>query len=142
MLQPDVLLTLCGEISNTLLERHIPVATMVYMHGKCLMKIPRRIPICYGILLIEFWRETSCLEIKHQSIFGKFFGQLLLDKIDCQSFSDLDELVKFVSDKVGDYYHCQTILKNNAINKEKTILCLDGQNQAEYCQRLDQRFGD
>jgi hypothetical protein len=111
LLQTKDLTTLCGDIYNALSDRQIAVKTMWYMHEKCIMKIPRRIPIRDGVLLIIFWRTTSCLEIKYQSVLGKLFGQLLLDKIDCHKFSDLESLVRYVSNKIHGYYHCRTSLK-------------------------------
>jgi hypothetical protein len=119
MLKPDNISTLEFEIYNKLSDKRITVKTMLLSAEISFLKIPRRIPFWDGVLIVMFHRKTCLIEIKHQSVFGSFFGEQILDNIDCLEFESLNMLVDCVCDKIYNFYHCSGKPKSFIVSKKK-----------------------
>ncbi|MDR0608537.1 MAG: hypothetical protein LBG58_00315 [Planctomycetaceae bacterium] len=107
------------EIYNKLSDKRITVKTMLLSAGISFLKIPRKIPLWDGVLMVVFHRKTSLIEIKHQSVFGSFFGEQVLDNIDCLEFESLNMLVDCICEKIYNFYHCSGKPKSFIVENEK-----------------------
>jgi hypothetical protein len=96
-------ITLGGDIMNMIIKRKLHPSGMIYENGGWTIKIPKKVPLFYGIIVLSFRSHTGIIEIWKRSIWGSWFSNELLDSIDCRNQENSTKNINNICNIIEQY---------------------------------------